>query len=109
MFLADHKIECQMKNDNCGEVHLGLLTIGHTYQAKFDVIHSLGDTIQVPSLQTPVIEVMAVERLGKDIFSRIFDYVNPLRTNVLHHIGTSQLICNAKQLTGFYMMRNIGC
>ena len=63
-----------MKNDNCGEVHLGLLTIGHTYQAKFDVIHSLGDTIQVPSLQTPVIEVMAVESLGRDIFFRIFDY-----------------------------------
>ena len=74
VFLADHKIECQMKNDNCGEVHLGLLTIGHTYQAKFDVIHSLGDTIQVPSLQTPVIEVMAVESLGRDIFSRIFEY-----------------------------------
>ena len=33
---------------------------------------------------------------------------NPLRTNVPHHIETSQLTCNANQLTGFYMMENIG-
>ena len=30
--------------------------------------------------------------------------VNPLTTNVPHHIETSQLICTADQLTGFYMM-----
>ena len=29
---------------------------------------------------------------------------NPLTTNVPHHIETSQLICNANQLTGFYMI-----
>ena len=29
-------------------------------------------------------------------------------TNALHHIQTSQLICTANQLTGFYMMGNIG-
>ena len=34
--------------------------------------------------------------------------INPLTTNVLHHIEISQLICNANQLTGFYMMWNIG-
>ena len=34
--------------------------------------------------------------------------VNSLRTNVLHHIETSQLIGIADQLTGFYMMGNIG-
>ena len=34
--------------------------------------------------------------------------VNPLTTNVPHHIETSQLICIANQLTGFYMMGNIG-
>ena len=33
---------------------------------------------------------------------------NPLSTNVLLHIETSQLICTANQLTGFYMMGNIG-
>ena len=33
---------------------------------------------------------------------------NPLTTNVPHHIETSQLIWNANQLTGFYMMGNIG-
>ena len=32
----------------------------------------------------------------------------PLTTNVPHHIETSQLICTENQLTGFYMMRNIG-
>ena len=34
-------------------------------------------------------------------------FVNPLTANVPHHIETSQLICNANQLTGFYMMMNI--
>ena len=29
--------------------------------------------------------------------------INPLTTNVPHHIETSQLICIANQLTGFYM------
>ena len=33
---------------------------------------------------------------------------NPLTTNVPHHIETSQLICIANQLAGFYMMENIG-
>ena len=32
---------------------------------------------------------------------------NPLTTSVLHHTETIQLICNANQLTGFYMMGNI--
>ena len=35
--------------------------------------------------------------------------LNPSTTNVPHHIETSQLICNANQLTGFYMMGNISC
>ena len=30
--------------------------------------------------------------------------VNPLTNNVSHHIETSQLICNANELTSFYMM-----
>ena len=34
--------------------------------------------------------------------------VKPVPTNVPHHIETSQLICNANQLVGFYMMGNIG-
>ena len=34
--------------------------------------------------------------------------LNPVTTNVPNHIETSQLICNTKQLTGFYMMVNIG-
>ena len=31
---------------------------------------------------------------------------NPLTTNVPHHIETSQLICSANQLTGFYIKGN---
>ena len=34
--------------------------------------------------------------------------INPITANVPHHIETSQLIWNANQLTGFYMMENIG-
>ena len=34
--------------------------------------------------------------------------VNPLTINVPHYIETSQLICIGNQLTGFYMMGNIG-
>ena len=39
---------------------------------------------------------------------KILADLNPLTTNVPHHIETSQLICNANQLIGFYMMGNIG-
>ena len=34
--------------------------------------------------------------------------INPLTTNVNHHIETSQLLCIANQLTGFYMIGNVG-
>ena len=34
--------------------------------------------------------------------------INLLTTNVPHYIETSQLVCIANQLTGFYIMRNIG-
>ena len=30
-----------------------------------------------------------------------FVFINPLTANVPHHIETSQLVCNANQLTGF--------
>ena len=35
--------------------------------------------------------------------------LNPLTINVPNHIKTSQLICSANQLTGFYIIVNIGC
>ena len=34
--------------------------------------------------------------------------LNPLSTIIPHPIETTQLICNGNQLTGFYMMGNIG-
>ena len=34
--------------------------------------------------------------------------VNPLTTNIPHHIETSQLICIANQMTGLYVMVSIG-
>ena len=36
------------------------------------------------------------------------EFVNPLMANVSHDIETSQLICSANQLTGFYIMENTG-
>ena len=48
----------------------------------------------------------ALNRSCKALHLRRF--VNSLTTNVPYHIETSQLICNANQLTGFYMMGNIG-
>ena len=36
--------------------------------------------------------------------SAYYQTFNPLATNVPHHIGTSQLISIANQLTGFYMI-----
>ena len=34
--------------------------------------------------------------------------VNQLTTSAPHHRETSQLICNANELTGFYIMGHIG-
>ena len=46
------------------------------------------------------------------IYQKWFAYIeiqrNPLTTSVPHHIETRRLICSANQLTGFYMMGNIG-
>ena len=36
------------------------------------------------------------------------NYINPLTTNVRHHIETRKLISSANKLTGFYMIGNIG-
>ena len=41
-------------------------------------------------------------------FDKILVCVNPLITNVPYHVETNQLICNANELTGFYLMGNIG-
>ena len=49
--------------------------------------------------------------LGRSIRLQMFFIIgvlNPLTINVPHHVETSQLICNINQLTGFYMMGNIG-
>ena len=37
---------------------------------------------------------------------KLFYHVKQLVTNASHHIETSQLICDANELTGFYMMGN---
>ena len=36
-------------------------------------------------------------------------FLNLSTTNVADHLETTQLICNANQLTGFYMIGNNGC
>ena len=38
---------------------------------------------------------------------KLFYHVNQLVTNASHHTETSQLICDANELTGFCMMGNI--
>ena len=43
-----------------------------------------------------------------DMYNIIVSNINLLTTSVPYHIETSQLICDANQLTGFYMMGNIG-
>ena len=56
-----------------------------------------------------------IDELGKMIWSQFSTKVltitmldiNPLTTNVPHHIETSLLIWNANPLTSFYMMGNI--
>ena len=40
-------------------------------------------------------------------YTILVDIVNPLTTNVPHHIETSQLICSANQLTGFCMRETL--
>ena len=40
-----------------------------------------------------------------EVDSKILD---TLATSAPHHIETSQLICSANRLTGFYMMENTG-
>ena len=40
---------------------------------------------------------------------QLHEMANLFTTNVPHHLETSQLICNTNQLTGFYIVGNIGC
>ena len=49
--------------------------------------------------------VNELTHLGSDYHKLI---LNLLMTSVPHHIETSQLICSANQLTGFYIMGNTG-
>ena len=41
-------------------------------------------------------------------FLTVKPLINPLVTNVPHHIETSELISNVDKLIGFYMVGNIG-
>ena len=43
-----------------------------------------------------------------NFFLNIFHEIHLLATNVPYHIETGQFICTVNQLTGFYMMGNIG-
>ena len=40
--------------------------------------------------------------------TRVRGLFNPLTTNVLHHIETSQLTCITNEMTEFYMTGDIG-
>ena len=54
------------------------------------------------------LEIVISHKISSHFRLSIDVNVNPLATNVPHHIETSQLICNTNQLTGFNMMGNIG-
>ena len=57
------------------------------------------------------VEVFLINLMPKGgLFTEIYNRMQfkSLTTNVSHHIGTNQLICNTNQLTGFYMMGKIG-
>ena len=68
------------------------------------------------NLDSLVLNIYLTLNLAMRFFYSLHDHVkliffnplNPLTTNVPHYIETSQLICNENQLTGFYMMGNIG-
>ena len=64
----------------------------------------------ISSQQTNYVKDRFIEESGRLISDiiEIRDWFNPIKTNVVEHIETSQLICNANQLTGFYMMGSIG-
>ena len=47
------------------------------------------------------------DEMGKKVTAKHHQF-NPLTTSVSHQIETNQLICRANQLSGFYMMENIG-
>ena len=59
-----------------------------------------------------MVQVMSIAAFTRDSFHSIDNFLffslNALTTNVPHDKETSQLICIANQLTGFYMMGNIG-
>ena len=57
--------------------------------------HCLQRVIRLPSIK----EIYSIQQ---------WKFFNPLTTNVLDDIEISQLICSANQLTGFYMIGNIG-
>ena len=52
--------------------------------------------------------VLNAPRLPGNHFDSMSLHMNPLTTNITHHIENSQLVCGANQLTGLYMTGNIG-
>ena len=57
-------------------------------------------------IQHTTVRILTVKRSRQMITLDNLTF-NPLTTNVPHHIETSQFICTANQLAGFYMMGNI--
>ena len=55
-----------------------------------------------------VLQLVSVLLIKRTEFLRTEEVkqINPLTTNVPHHIDTCQLICTASQLNGFYMIGN---
>ena len=56
----------------------------------------------------PYTRSLAVGRSWVKQSQHFANSINPVTTNVPHHIETSQSICNADQLTDPYMVENTG-
>ncbi|XP_066925223.1 adipose-secreted signaling protein-like [Clytia hemisphaerica] len=62
--LSPHGIQCKPISPNEASIDLGLLSSLHTYEVTFDMVHELGNEIQIPPLQSPLIEVTNMQQLS---------------------------------------------
>ena len=72
----------------------------------------LGDTLLLQDtfsiMRKPMCNILIFSLIHTFKFFVTLEHPNPLKTNVLHHIETSRLICSTNQLTGFCMIGSIG-
>ena len=55
-------VNCVFANDSNGEIDLGLLKEEHLYEVRFFMTHKLGNDVEVPSIQTPIVIVTDLKK-----------------------------------------------